>query len=66
MPTVECEHVDCRKHGIEICIAKRVRWHGGQCLEYEPTTKSLMAKEKPNCHRQNGKYKSDRVTGILK
>ena len=68
MPTVECEYTDCEKHGIEICVATRVRWAEGRCLEYRPKLGKVMLEQpfKANCYRSGGRYKSSRITGILK
>jgi len=70
MPTVECSRFDCEKHGIEICIAKRVNWIDGNCSEYMPRRgkkKNILdAPFNPHCRRSGGKYKSDRITGVLK
>ena len=68
MPTVDCSLTDCRKHGIEICIAKRVSWKGGECSEYEPKVNKSISKQPfaSNCVKRGGGYKSSRVTGILK
>ena len=68
MPTVECTLTDCRKHGVEICIAKRVSWKGGECSGYEPRVNKNIS-DPPftsNCVKRGGGYKSSRVTGILK
>lgn len=68
MPTVDCSLTDCRKHGIEICIAKRVKWKNGECSEYDPRgNKNILNPPfRSNCTKRAGSYKSSRVTGILK
>ncbi|MBP2652101.1 MAG: hypothetical protein H6Q74_2926 [Firmicutes bacterium] len=68
MPTVECDRKDCDLHGIEICIAKRVRWENGSCLDYRPRLGRaiLEAPFNANCYRVGGRYRSSRVTGVLK
>ncbi len=68
MPTVECTLTDCRKHGIEICIAKRVKWGGGECSEYEPKVAKKLTDQSfvSNCQKSSKGYKSSRVTGVLK
>mgnify|MGYP001608777341 CR=1 FL=1 len=68
MPTVECTLTDCRKHGIEICIAKRVKWKNGECSEYDSRAHNniLDPPFKSNCNKGPGGYKSSRVTGVLK
>ncbi|MBP2638279.1 MAG: hypothetical protein H6Q72_4186 [Firmicutes bacterium] len=69
MPTVECERKDCERHGIEICIAKRIKLNkGGDCSEYRPRIGKAMLEQpfNSNCHRRGGKYKSSKVTGVLK
>jgi len=68
MPTVDCSLTDCRKHGVEICIAKHVSWKGGECSEYDPKgSKNVLAPPfKANCEKSNRGYRSSRVTGVLK
>jgi len=68
MPTVECDQYDCERHGMEICIAKRVRWEKGQCLDYQPRlgVSMMAAPFNAQCFRTGGRYKSSRVTGVLK
>jgi len=68
MPTVECQNRDCEKHGIDVCIAARVRWGEGRCMDYRPRVGKGMMEQpfKANCIRSGGRYKSSRVTGILK
>lgn len=67
MPTVDCGLTDCKKHGIEICIAKRIQVDdAGHVLCYEPRAENLMKTFNSNCSKQGGKFKSNRVTDVLK
>ncbi|MBP2653341.1 MAG: hypothetical protein H6Q73_910 [Firmicutes bacterium] len=69
MPTVVCEHKDCERHGIEICIARRIKLsENGACSEYRPRIGKQMLDQPFNsrCYKQGGKYKSSKVTGVLK
>jgi hypothetical protein len=67
MPTVECVRVDCQYHGIEICIAKRVAFDGCQCQTYKPRIgRQMMDAFNPRCRKEGGRFKSSRVTGVLK
>jgi len=68
MPTVECERTECLQHGIEICIAKRVKWRDGKCSGYSISRdeKLLAPAFNPHCRKEGGKFKSNRVTGVLR
>lgn len=69
MPTVECDRRDCEHHGIDICIARRVLWSAGQCSKYRPRRGGqnlLDAPFRANCRKEHGRYKSPRVTAVLK
>jgi hypothetical protein len=67
MPTVDCVRTDCQHSGIEICIARRVRWDGNQCLDYKPKIgRQMMDAFNPRCRKEGGRFKSSRVTGVLK
>jgi len=64
MPTVDCHLIDCKYHGIEICIARRIAVDGcGQVACYEPVPRSTVVHEpvNPQCSKTGGKYKSNRV-----
>jgi hypothetical protein len=67
MPTVDCARTDCEHHGIEICIARRVIFDGCQCQSYRPKIgRQMMDTFNPHCRKDGGKFKSSRVTGVLK
>jgi len=68
MPTVDCDCTECERHGIEICIARRVTWKDGGCSEYRPRVGKDMLNQPFNsqCYKRGGKYKSSKVTGVLK
>lgn len=67
MPTVDCDLTDCRKHGREICIDRRITIRQGRVQCYDPVvTARDLRTFNPHCKPGPGGYKSDRVTGILK
>lgn len=68
MPTVECDRFECLRHGIDICIAKRVVWVNGECSGYGTRQNNdlLAPPFNPRCQKSGGKFKSNRVTGVLK
>lgn len=69
MPTVECKLTDCRQHGREICISKRISIDGVGMVEcYDPIPKTNFAHHafKSNCHKTGSGYKSSRAGMVLK
>jgi hypothetical protein len=68
MPTVDCNYTDCRNHGIEICISRRIRIKDGKATCYEPRIGKNMLSQSfnSNCHKEGGKYKSSRITKVFK
>jgi hypothetical protein len=67
MPTVTCALNDCKNHGYEICIAKGIEVdHDGKVMCYDPNYKKSMEQFNSNCYKSGSKYKTSRVTGILK
>jgi len=69
MTTVDCKLTDCQYHGIETCTARRISVDCvGQVECYEPVKRSTVVHEpvNPRCYKSGGKYKSKRVTGVLK
>lgn len=68
MPTVKCNRTDCAGYGKHdgICIKRFVRW-AGHCLDYTPRVDhQMMNTFNPHCTKRGGRYKSDRITGVLK
>ena len=67
MPVTKCERTDCEYHGIEVCMAQRnnvnkdcvcASYRTRQPVHISPT--DLKAPFNPNCHKESGKYKSDK------
>ncbi|MDT8901155.1 hypothetical protein [Anaeroselena agilis] len=63
MPTVECKLTDCRRHGREICIAKRISIDGCGLVEcYDPVPRSSIVHGPflNDCRRRHGKWQQNR------
>lgn len=69
MTDVQCKLTDCSKYIKGKCISKSISIDGvGLCEIYDPIKKSSIVYDsfRSNCQKSGGKYKSSRVTGILK
>lgn len=70
MPTVDCDMIDCKHHGTRdsICVHRRIELTGGRCLSYAPgVSKTDLDAFNPHCRKDSaGKYKSNRVKGVLR
>ncbi len=68
MPTVDCKLTDCRRHGIEICVAKRIGVDGvGQVECYDPVPRSALVHGPVDSRleKRGGKHRK-RIIGVLK
>lgn len=67
-----CPNRDCEHHGIDGCYKniELVECEAGglRCLQYTPriTCKDLDAPFKSNCRKLGGKWRSNKVTKVLK
>ena len=66
MPTTRCKRFDCEYHGIEVCMIENnvnadcvcITYRTRQPVHIQPS--DLRAPFSPNCHKEQGKYKSDK------
>lgn len=68
-----CPNRDCEHHGVDVCMVQRNNINDvGLCTSYKPrqpvhiSPTDLRQPFSPNCHKSNGKYKSDNPSKVLK
>ena len=68
MPITKCERTNCEYHGIDVCMINRNNVNKDCiCASYKPrepvriNPTDLRAPFNSNCHKEHGKYKSDKA-----
>ena len=65
MTIIDCGKADCKNNKEYRCQSERIKIRKGKCLDYnnglQCSIRELMSVKSSNCHKRNGKYKSNNV-----